>query len=211
MCRTNTLADERAFFTDFYERLLQDDGVTADIRTKAEYLGEKLWYVYKRPFTEVVEVLDYFKERNYRMGVISDGPPSLQYSLELIGLHRYFTVFVASSQVGVGKPDPRIYRQAMASVGVDAADCLYVDDTEAEADGARNLGMTAFHLRRNKTGPNTAWTIASLKELIGLCRKAPERTMIIAHRMPVEMLFAAKKETFSTRKRDMLSGLSAKP
>ncbi len=166
-----TLADEMAFFTDFYERLLLDDGVTAEVKTKAKYLGEKLWYVYKQPFDEVGEVLEYFKRKGYIMGVISDCPPSLEYSLTLIGLSNYFTSFTASSMVGIGKPDPRIYQHALDSVGVKAEDCLYVDDTMGEADGARNLGMTAFHLKRNGIDPKTEWTISDLREIIKYVEK----------------------------------------
>jgi len=67
-----TIEDEILFFTDFYELLLIDDGVTENVKEKAKYLGEKLWYVYKKPFDETVEVLEYFYNKGYIMGVISD-------------------------------------------------------------------------------------------------------------------------------------------
>lgn len=161
-----TIEDEISFFTDFYELLLIDDGVTEDLKSKAEYLGEKLWYVYKKPFDEVVEVLDYFRSKGYIMGVISDCPPSLEYSLKLIGLSKYFTSFTASAVVGVGKPDPRIYRYALDTEGVKAKDCLYVDDMLNEVEGARNMGMTAFHIDRKKRTKKSKWTITNLKEIV---------------------------------------------
>lgn len=161
-----TIKDEILFFTDFYELLLIDDGVTNEVRNKAVHLGEKLWYVYKKPFEETVEVLEYFYNKGYIMGVISDCPPSLEYSLELIGLSKYFTSFTASSIVGVGKPDPRIYQSALDIEGLKADECLYVDDTLVEADGARAMGFTTFHIDRKGKQDRTEWTISNLKEII---------------------------------------------
>lgn len=161
-----TIEDEILFFTDFYELLLIDDGVKEDIKEKATYLGEKLWYVYKKPFDEVIEVLEYFYCRGYIMGVISDCPPSLEYSLELIGLSKYFTSFTASAIVGVSKPDPRIYQYALDFEGVNAKDCLYVDDTLNEVQGARDMGMTAFHINRKGEYDKTEWTISNLKGIV---------------------------------------------
>ena len=162
-----TIEDEILFFTDFYELLLLDDGVTENVKEKAKYLGEKLWYVYKKPYDEVMEVLEYFYSKGYIMGVISDCPPSLKYSLELIGLDKYFTSFTASAVVGVGKPDPKIYQYALDLNDLKAEDCLYVDDTPNEVDGARNMGMTAFHIDRKGKHEKTEWTITNLKDIIG--------------------------------------------
>ncbi len=38
------------------------------------------------------------------MGVISDTSPSLEYTLQQLGIAKYFTSFTASSLVGAGKP-----------------------------------------------------------------------------------------------------------
>lgn len=63
------------------------------------------------------------------------------------------------------KPDPRIYQAALDALGLRAEECIYVDDYDVEADGARVLGFTAFHLVRE--GPLTGpWDIASLRELL---------------------------------------------
>lgn len=100
------------------------------------------------------------------MGVISDCPPSLKHSLELIGLEKYFTSFTTSSLVGVGKPNPRIFQHALDLERVKAEECLYVDDTLIEADGAREMGFTSFHIDRKGAEVKTEWTISNLRELI---------------------------------------------
>ena len=111
------------------------------------------------------EVLEYFRGRGYKMGVISDTSPSLEYTLEQLGIAKYFDSFTASSLVGAGKPSPVIYQAALDSLGVKAEESLYVDDHPPEAEGARALGFTAFRIDR--TGKDRgAWTIRSLKDLI---------------------------------------------
>ena len=113
-------------------------------------------------FPETLEVLEYFKRRGYKMGVISDTSPSLEYTLQQLGIAKYFTSFTASSLVGAGKPSPIIFNAALHSQGVSAAESLYVDDYKPEADGAREQGFTSFLI--NRSGNNSdKWSIQSLK------------------------------------------------
>ena len=63
------------------------------------------------------------------------------------------------------KPDPRIYQAALAALGVTAEESLYVDDYDVEADGARDMGFTAFHICRDGE-PKEEWDIASLSGMI---------------------------------------------
>lgn len=161
-----TLDDEREFFGRYYWHLLAGEGVRMELDARAELLFSELWCNNDRLlFPETVEVLEYFKEHGYKMGVISDTSPSLEFTLQQLGIAEYFTSFTASSLVGAGKPSPVIFNAALASVGVTAAESLYVDDYKPEADGAREQGFTSFLIDRS--GKNKGnWTITSLKELV---------------------------------------------
>jgi putative hydrolase of the HAD superfamily len=55
-----------------------------------------------------------------------------------------FDAVVDSSDVGVRKPDPKIFHLTCERLGVDPAKCSFVDDIPANVEGARNLGMTAI-------------------------------------------------------------------
>lgn len=147
----HTVGQERSFFRQWYLSVFEELGITEKCAERADYLTERLWYLKKQPYPETVEALEQFRSHGYRMGVISDSPPSLELTLTDCGLHRYFTSFTASSLVGYGKPDARIYLAALNAQGVTAAESLYVDDCAEEADGARALGFTAFHLDRSRT------------------------------------------------------------
>ena len=51
---------------------------------------------------------------------------------------------VDSSEVGLRKPDLRIYELACERLGVDAAACVFLDDQEENVDGARAAGLTGI-------------------------------------------------------------------
>jgi len=54
----------------------------------------------------------------------------------------YFRSIVISEEVGMAKPDPRIFGPALAKLGVGAAEVLYVGDSvTSDMAAARNAGM----------------------------------------------------------------------
>ncbi|NLA77358.1 MAG: HAD family hydrolase [Clostridiales bacterium] len=166
-----TLDDEREFFKRYYRQLLIGEGVQDELDSLAELLFSELWCNNDRLlFPETIEVLEYFQSHGYKMGVISDTSPSLEYTLQQLGIAKYFTSFTASSLVGAGKPSPIIFNAALAAGGVTAAESLYVDDYKPEADGAREQGFTSFLIDRNGKSKDK-WTITSLKELIEFTEK----------------------------------------
>ena len=166
-----TLEDERNFFKRYYKHLLIEEGVVEDIEERAEILFNELWCNGDRKlFPETIEVLEYFKSKGYKMGVISDTSPSLEYTLQQLGIAKYFTSFTASSLVGAGKPSPIIFNAALTAQGVTAEESIYVDDYKPEADGAREQGFASFWLDRDGSNDNK-WKIINLKQLIEFVEK----------------------------------------
>jgi putative hydrolase of the HAD superfamily len=51
---------------------------------------------------------------------------------------------IESSKIGIRKPDPRIYRMMIDALGVDARDCVYLDDLGINLKPAREMGMTTI-------------------------------------------------------------------
>lgn len=157
--------DEIIFFKKYYAELLKEHRVNENLQKKALILYNELWCNDKILYNETIEVLEYFKSRGYKMGVISDTSPSLQMSLEKLGLGKYFDSYTCSDLAGAMKPDPLIYNTALKSIGVQANESIYVDDYDVESDGARDLGFLSFHIVRNDEKQNE-WDITSLKEII---------------------------------------------
>ena len=60
---------------------------------------------------------------------------------------RGFRDVVVSAHERLLKPDPAIYRVLMERNGLEAARCLFIDDTEKNVRGAEYVGMRAHHFR----------------------------------------------------------------
>ena len=66
---------------------------------------------------------------NFQLGVVSNGFVDVQYrKLEALQIRPLFDCIVLSEEVGVQKPDPRIFQHAASILGVAPEECLYVGD-----------------------------------------------------------------------------------
>jgi putative hydrolase of the HAD superfamily len=67
-----------------------------------------------------------------------------QEKLRVFGLDPYVDALVVSEEVGVSKPDPRIFQTALARLGSVAADAVMVGDSwHTDIEGARAAGIRA--------------------------------------------------------------------
>ena len=73
-----------------------------------------------------------------------------------------FEVVVDSSEVGMRKPDPRIYLLTCERVGVSAEACVFLDDNADNVAAARALGMETVHV-----GEDPFAAVAELDEILG--------------------------------------------
>ena len=75
-----------------------------------------------------------------------------------------FDVIVDATYTGILKPDPRAYQQAIRDVGVDKADCVFVDDQKKNIEGADAVGLPNVHF--DVTRP--AESYAEARAMLGL-------------------------------------------
>lgn len=55
-----------------------------------------------------------------------------------------FDTIVISGEVGLRKPEPEIYQLTCERLGLEPAECVFVDDMQPNVLGARKVGMTAI-------------------------------------------------------------------
>jgi putative hydrolase of the HAD superfamily len=55
-----------------------------------------------------------------------------------------FDHVIESAKIGLRKPDPRIYRMMVETLGVDPKNCVYLDDLGVNLKPAREMGMTTI-------------------------------------------------------------------
>ncbi|MGE0710413.1 MAG: HAD family hydrolase [Planctomycetota bacterium] len=85
------------------------------------------------------------------MHVLSNYPPWYRLIEEELGLSRYLPWSFVSCETGARKPEPAAYLGAAARLGVAPADCLLVDDRQANVAGALAVGMPALRFRDAET------------------------------------------------------------
>ena len=57
---------------------------------------------------------------------------------------------MASCEVGLRKPDPRIYLLALERAGVRPEQAVYVDDRPELVDAGRSVGLTAIRFENSR-------------------------------------------------------------
>lgn len=77
--------------------------------------------------------------------LVTNATSRLPDDLHQLGLTTAFDAVMNSSSIGVAKPDPKIFAAALAVAGVPAPDALFVDDTLANVEAARHLGVIGHH------------------------------------------------------------------
>jgi putative hydrolase of the HAD superfamily len=123
-------------------------------------------------FDDVMPTLDALKDRGLKLGVISNFESWLRGMLDKLGIGELFEVIAISGDLGLEKPDPRIFKWAMEEGGVDAPSSLHVGDSpNFDAQPAHELGMTGVlldrHGRWSDLAPDYA-VISTLGELPAL-------------------------------------------
>ena len=117
-------------------------------------------------FDDVIDVITYLKEK-YRLAILTNGSPiSQRRKLESTGILNMFELSVVSGEVGIDKPDPRIFDVMCERLNVKPQDCLYVGDNYVnDVLGARNAGWKAIYLNRLHLASDETQMIDSLEKL----------------------------------------------
>ena len=100
-----------------------------------------------------------------KLGILSDAMPSFRYVVDHSPNRRYFQAIVISTEIGAAKPDAKMYKTICAQLGVEGADCLFVDDRECNLEGAMRCGMRAVQMCRDDQKPWNGPFVRNLAEL----------------------------------------------
>lgn len=144
----------------YWERVMTALGgpVSADAIDRLIDRDVASWTVFRE---EVWALARGFRAGGGRTAILSNGNP------EIIGAVRarrplapYFDAVVVSCEVGLAKPDPRIFALCLERLGVPAAQALFVDDRAANVEGAARSGMRSLHFEGDAA-------VRRLRELVG--------------------------------------------
>jgi putative hydrolase of the HAD superfamily len=164
-----TTSPERSerFWTSVYARMLDELGLPGETSVRDE-----LYRTFTDPanyalFDDVPDAIASLEAAGLALGIVSNFEAWLEELLERLGVRDRFPVRVISGIEGVEKPNAAIFQRALARLGADPADVVYVgDNPEFDIDPAAALGMTPVLIDRRDRFPDATFIrIGDLREL----------------------------------------------
>jgi epoxide hydrolase-like predicted phosphatase len=110
----------------------------------------------------VVDAIHRLRDQGYGTALLTNNARELAPLWRpLLPLEELFDVVIDSSEVGMRKPDPRIYRLVLSRLGVQAERTVLLDDAPGNVSGAVGVGMQAILV-----GEDFMAALAALDELL---------------------------------------------
>jgi HAD superfamily hydrolase (TIGR01509 family)/HAD superfamily hydrolase (TIGR01549 family) len=123
---------------------------------------------FDRLYDDVYPTLNALQALGLDLGILSNFGTHLRTVLDRFDLAPYFDFIIVSAEVGMAKPDPRIFERVVAAAGRPATRILYVGDHMGDdIEGARSGGVPAVLIDRGDHLNGTeAPRIGSLLDLL---------------------------------------------
>jgi 2-haloacid dehalogenase len=102
------------------------------------------------PFPEVPEVLKRLKEKNYKLGILSNGTPSLLNELvKSNNLDNIFDDIFSIEEVGIYKPDSKVYDLPIKKYKIQKEEVAFLSANTWDVSGGGNYGYSSIWVNRN--------------------------------------------------------------
>jgi putative hydrolase of the HAD superfamily len=100
------------------------------------------------PMRGLHETLTELKTAGYQLGIITNGKSEGQRDkIRALGIEHFFDCIVASGDIDIKKPDPRIFSTALNLLGCEPHEAIFVGDHPInDYAGAKAVGMTPIWL-----------------------------------------------------------------
>ncbi|MEM7128061.1 MAG: HAD-IA family hydrolase [Chloroflexota bacterium] len=143
-----SVLEEKSFFVGFWNKICDE----LDLSTETRQCLLRFNYTqYMKAYSDAFPAMTHARQQKLKVGVLSNfALASLDASLEAIGLHNFVDIACAAPVIGSAKPQPEAYLTICHKLNVKPKNCLFFDDEIDCVEGARTVGMKAFHVDRAK-------------------------------------------------------------
>ncbi|MCK5129908.1 MAG: HAD family hydrolase [Clostridiales bacterium] len=164
-----TVEEEYAQFAHFY-KMLSDHLPELNITSKQIELitHDKVYNTENYIFFDDVKDTLIELNKKYKLGIISDTYPSIKFVLEKAGILNFFDTITFSCDLGVLKPNPRMYQHALDNMNLPAHETLFVDDLVGNLKGASDCGIQTvlIDIKKKQNKQNNILTIHKFSDLL---------------------------------------------
>ena len=146
---------------DFLEQLADELEPAIGHRPEMHRFSE-IYFEALEPNPPMIELMRELRASGQRMAMLTNNVREWEpLWRSMLPVDEIFETVVDSAFVGCRKPDPEIYGITLERIGLDAADCLFVDDIADNVATARELGMATVHFQHNDQA------IAEIRKVVG--------------------------------------------
>ncbi len=126
-------------------------GSDADVRDVERRASAHWHYPPEALEPDVRHCLETLAAAKYRLGVIANQPSAVREAMRRDGIESYFDVWGVSDDLGIDKPDPRIFAHALEAAGVEPSRAAMVGDRlDYDVRPAKQAGMRAVWVLRGE-------------------------------------------------------------
>ena len=136
----NQLARGELSSQRFFEIVRKDTGFDGDF---AEFA--RIWSDIFTPIEPTIALARRLKGQVTRLILSNTNAIHMDYVLGKFPIVREFEGLVLSHEVGLLKPDPRIYELTLQRFGLRAGCVVFIDDIPTNVEGARAVGLHGIH------------------------------------------------------------------
>lgn len=159
----------------FWQRYCDFVSARFPVSTEQEDSLRKFDYIhYMFRFEDTLPALESLKSKGQQIAILSNNPmTAIHRALNHFGIGKYIDNSYAANEIGIAKPDPRVYKHVLNELSVAPENCLYVDDEPPCVRGALEAGITrSYWLNRkgtaNEFGLREIHSLSELEQVLAL-------------------------------------------
>jgi putative hydrolase of the HAD superfamily len=113
---------------------------------------KEIYFEALEPNEPMIGLMREIRREGHRMALLTNNVREWEHLWRsMLPVDEIFELVIDSGFVGMRKPDPKIYELTVARLsGINADDCLFVDDLLVNVEAAQAMGMAAVHFRDNE-------------------------------------------------------------
>jgi sugar-phosphatase len=128
-------------------------------KTALEIIQEK-----GKPMPGVQYIMDFFKQRNFRIGLASSSPMHLiNMVVDKLKIRNYLSAMSSAEKLPFGKPHPQVFLDCAALLQVSPATCICFEDSFNGMIAAKAARMKCVVVPAPEFREHTRWDAADLK------------------------------------------------
>jgi putative hydrolase of the HAD superfamily len=121
---------------EYWDNFLQASKTNVDKKYLKDKVRSSLY-----PLEHTTRILNLLKN-HYKLAILSNHAKAWsEYMIQTFDLFKSFDQMIFSCDVGIRKPDPKIYEIALEKLKCNTQECIFIDDKKRNTDAAEKLGI----------------------------------------------------------------------